>query len=247
MRTERLAEQTTTMPRKLAVIGSPQLHAPLHNPARTEAPRLLRGFFPMRNERTAPIQPDDLHAALGELRPVLLRIARVQLRNDTWAEDAVSETLLAALENAHKFAGRSQLKTWVVGILRHKMIDQLRRFNREVSTDAAAESAEDEVVERLYAETGSRVEAPLDWGDPEESLARMEFFDILEVCVEKLPPTLARVFMMREWLEFETPEICKELGINRGHLFVLLYRARMRLRECLEHKWFATPTGIGHA
>jgi RNA polymerase sigma-70 factor (ECF subfamily) len=235
------------MPRKLAGIATPGAPATLHNAARAEAPRTPRSFFPLRKKPTAPMQQEELHAALGELRPVLLRIARVQLRNDTWAEDAVSETLVAVLEGAHQFAGRSQLKTWVIGILRHKMIDQLRRFSREVSTDAASETAEDEIFDTIYAESGGRIEPPRDWGNPEESFARAEFFDILEVCVENLPATLARIFMMREWLELDTAEICKELGINRAHCFVLLYRARIRLRECLEQKWFATAPGIGHA
>jgi RNA polymerase sigma-70 factor (ECF subfamily) len=130
------------------------------------------------------------------------------------------------------------------------MMDQVRRFSREMSTDAAVETGDDEMLDQLYAESGSRVQSPVDWGNPEESLARVEFFDILQICVDDLPPTLARVFMMREWLELDTHEICKELGINRDHCFVLLYRARMRLRECLERKWFATAaleSGIGHA
>jgi RNA polymerase sigma-70 factor (ECF subfamily) len=196
-----------------------------------------------------PLDRDALHAALADMRPVLLRIARIQLRNDTWAEDAVSETLLAVLESAQSFRGRSQLKTWVIGILRHKIIDQLRRFKRELSTDAAAEPLEDEAIDHLYGESGSRIDAPLDWGDPEASFARVEFFQVLQLCVENLPPTIARAFMMREWLDFDTAQICKELDINRAHCFVLLFRARMRLRECLERKWFAqaAPTGVAHA
>ena len=82
-------------------------------------------------------------------------------------------------------------------------------------------------------------QAPLDWGDPEESLNRTQFFDVLQMCVEKLPTGLARIFMMREWLEYETAEICKELGITSTNCFVMLFRARMRLRECLEMSWFA--------
>ena len=180
-----------------------------------------------------------LSDALAGLRPVLFKLARLQLRNDTWAEDVVSETLIAALEAAPTFAGQSQLKTWVVGILKHKIIDQFRRAGREVSADAQAEAAEVESFDELFAPDGHRSSKPLDWGDPEENLRRTQFFEILQLCVDKLPPTLARIFMMREWLEYETGEICKELGITSTNAFVMLHRARLRLRECLEMNWFA--------
>ena len=175
---------------------------------------------------------------LAALRPSLLAIARLQLRNDTWAEDAVSETLVAALDGARRFAAQSQLKTWVVGILKHKIIDQFRRARREVSVDAQAEASEVESFDELFAADGHRASMPLAWGDPERSFEQAQFFDVLQTCVDRLPAALARVFMMREWLDYETSEICKELGITSTNCFVMLYRARMRLRECLEMNWF---------
>jgi len=182
---------------------------------------------------------DSLHGAVAELRPTLLRIARLQLRNDAWAEDAVSETLLSALEGAARFGGMSQLKTWVVGILKHKIIDQFRRSGREVSLEAATEAAQVETFDELYKADGHRVAEPLDWGDPEAAYSRVQFFEVLQMCVEELPAALARAFMMREWLELETAQICKELCISSTNCFVMLHRARMRLRECLEQRWFA--------
>jgi len=176
--------------------------------------------------------------SLAELRPALLKIARLQLRNDTWAEDVVSETMIAALEGAGGFAGQSQLKTWVVGILKHKIIDHFRRAAREVSTDAQVEAAEVETFDELYHPNGHRLDPPLDWGDPEQTLARTQFFEVLQLCVDRLPANLGRVFMMREWLELETEQICKELSITSTNCFVMLFRARMRLRECLESNWF---------
>ncbi len=178
-------------------------------------------------------------AALAALRPALLKIARLQLRNDTWAEDVVSETMLAALEGGRDFAGQSQLKTWVVGILKHKIIDQFRKGGREVSLEAQVEAAEVETFDELFDATDHRLAQPLDWGDPERSFSRVQFFEILQLCVDKLPANLGRVFMMREWLGMETAEICKELAITSTNCFVLLFRARMRLRECLEMNWFA--------
>jgi RNA polymerase sigma-70 factor (ECF subfamily) len=184
------------------------------------------------------VEAGDFERQLTALRPSLLAIARLQLRNETWAEDAVSETLIAALEGARAFAAQSQLKTWVVGILKHKIIDQFRRARREVSADAAIEAAEVENFEELFAPDGHRASMPLEWGDPERNFERAQFFDILQACVDRLPAALARIFMMREWLEYETSEICKELGITSTNCFVMLYRARMRLRECLEMNWF---------
>lgn len=174
------------------------------------------------------------------LRPQLLRFARTQLRNEAWAEDAVSETLLAALEKPGAFAGQSQLKTWLVGVLKHKLIDQLRRHQRE-ATVLDADDAED-LDSLLFDASGHWREPPRDWGDPSAALGQRQFFEVLEACCERLPPTQARVFMMREWLELETPEICKELAITSTNLWVLLHRARLRLRDCLQQHWFHLKT-----
>lgn len=79
----------------------------------------------------------------------------------------------------------------------------------------------------------------MDWGDPQEALASQQFIAMLQACVDDLPASLGRVFLLREWLEYETAEICKELGITATNCHVMLYRARMRLRECVETHWFA--------
>jgi RNA polymerase sigma-70 factor (TIGR02943 family) len=179
----------------------------------------------------------DLPALLETLRPQLLRYARLQLRNEAWAEDAVSETLLAALEKPEAFAGRAQPKTWLIGILKHKLVDQVRRHARECSiTD---EDGEDESLEdALFSASGHFREAPTDWGDPQAVCTQTQFLQVLDACVEKLPKQLGRVFLMREWLELETEEICKELSVTPTNLWVMLHRARLRLRECLQLNWF---------
>jgi len=180
-----------------------------------------------------------IDATLTELRPMLLKIARLQLRNDTWAEDVVSETLIAALEGAGRFGGQSQVKTWVVGILKHKIIDQFRKNGREVSVEAEQEANEAESFDEIFVEDGHFRDRPLPtWGDPEASLNRNQFLQVLQACIDRLPAGLGRIFMMREWLECDTDQICKELQITSTNCFVMLYRARMRLRECLELSWF---------
>lgn len=180
----------------------------------------------------------DFAAQVQALREPLLRFARAQLRNEAWAEDAVSETLLAALEKPQAFAGQSQLKTWLVGVLKHKLIDQLRRHQREATVLTADDQAD--IDESLFAADGHWREMPRDWGDPEAQLRQRQFFEVLELCVSRLPPAQGRVFMMREWLELESDEICKQLAISSTNLWVLLHRARLRLRDCLQTGWFDT-------
>jgi RNA polymerase sigma-70 factor (ECF subfamily) len=185
-----------------------------------------------------PHPEPDLATQLAPLRPHLLRFARLQLRNDSWAEDVVSETLLAVLEKPGAFGGQSSLKTYVIGILKHKIIDQLRSGNRDVHLETREDEGDDQAFDKLFSTDGHFRDAPPNWGDPHATLERQEFFEILQVCVERLPAAVGRVFMMREWLELDTEEICKELAISTSNCWVMLYRARMRLRECLQLNWF---------
>lgn len=176
---------------------------------------------------------------LAEHRTYLLRYARLQLRNDAWAEDAVSETLLAALSKPQSFGNRSQLKTWLVGILKHKVLDILRQRSREVSIDTSEDGdGSDELDALTFRSDGHFASAPASWGNPEQDLNSQQFFRVLEACTEKLPPTMGRVFLMREWLELSCEEVCKELNLTSTNLYVQLHRARLRLRECLELNWF---------
>ncbi len=181
----------------------------------------------------------DADAARGHeldaLRPALLRIARLHLRNDAWAEDCVSETLLAALENRTEFEARSKLKTWVVGILKHKIVDTFRAHRRE---QPLADPDDDEIDDGIFRPDGHYRDWPTDWVTPESQLSRDQFLETLEICVQMLPQAQGRIFLMREWLELPTPEICKELAITATNAGVLLHRARLRLRECLRLRWF---------
>lgn len=176
---------------------------------------------------------------VAALRPDLLKFARLQLRNDAWAEDAVSETLLAAVAKPAAFAQRSQLKTWLVGILKHKVIDTLRLHAREVSTSDDEGDGSDELEALLFKPDGHYRNAPSDWGNPEQDLRQRQFLSVLEACTEAMPAALGRAFLMREWLELSSEEICKELGWTATNLYVQLHRARLRLRECLDGRWFS--------
>lgn len=179
----------------------------------------------------------DLPALLETLRPQLLRYAQLQLRNPAWAEDAVSETMLAALEKPEAYAGRAAPKTWLIGILKHKLVDQVRRHARECSITSDDDEGAS-LEEQLFEEGGHFRETPIEWGDPQAVVGQGQFIKVLDACIEKLPNQLGRVFLMREWLELETDEICKELSITPTNLWVMLHRARLRLRECLQLNWF---------
>jgi len=182
----------------------------------------------------------SIESQLADYQPYLLRYARLQLRNEAWAEDAVSETLLAALAKPQSFGNRSQFKTWLVGILKHKVIDILRQRQREVCLDDHDGDGTEELEALMFKADGHYATPPVDWGGPSAALQSRQFFEVLEACAEKLPPAMARIFMMREWLELSSEEICKELALTPTNLYVQLHRARLRLRECLELNWFGT-------
>lgn len=175
-------------------------------------------------------------------RDYLLRFARLQLRNDTWAQDAVSETVLAALAKPQSFGNRSQLKTWLVGILKHKVIDALRHHSREISGLGTGDEDDADPLEYLgFKADGHFAQMPAEWGNPVQQIRNRQFLEIMDACINKLPVTQGRLFLMREWLELSSEEVCKELNLTSTNLYVQLHRARLRLRECLELNWFGKP------
>ncbi|MBY0242389.1 MAG: sigma-70 family RNA polymerase sigma factor [Burkholderiaceae bacterium] len=180
----------------------------------------------------------SLHVQLDAMRPQLIRFAYLQLRNPALAEDVVQDALIAVLEKPAAFSGQSSLRTYVTGILKFKIIDCLRLCARECQIDCHADQSEDDAIDALFREDGHVRELPQAWGDPDKTLEQKDFFKMLEFCLDKLPPRVARIFMMREWLELETDEICKELAISPSNAWVMLYRARVQLRECLDLNWF---------
>ena len=172
-------------------------------------------------------------------RGYLMKFARLQLRNEAWAEDAVSETVLAAIAKPQAFERRAQLRTWLVGILKHKIVDALRHQGREVALGQGDDVQADRLDHLPFDAGGHFAERPADWGNPEQDLGSRQFLSVLEACTEKLPAAQGRLFLMREWLEMSSEEICKELSLTPTNLYVQLHRARLRLRECLELNWFA--------
>jgi RNA polymerase sigma-70 factor (ECF subfamily) len=180
---------------------------------------------------------------LTEVRRDMLRFARLQLRDDALAEDVVQEAIAGGLAGGREFAGRSALKTWVFAILRNKIVDAIRERGRSINVSAlsAEEEEMDETLDGLFRPDAHwQAEAqPMAWGDPEAALDQEQFWAVFEACLKHLPANTARVFMMREFLEFDTDEVCAELSISISNCHVILHRARNGLRRCLEQNWFA--------
>ncbi|MBK9605116.1 MAG: sigma-70 family RNA polymerase sigma factor [Betaproteobacteria bacterium] len=189
----------------------------------------------------------DFAAAVNAQRAYLLRIARLQLPERERAEDVVQETILAALESQDSYAGKSSVKSWLTGILKHKIIDAIRRSAREPAVPAMGGEGDIDDLDVFFSEHDHDhwESKPADWRNPERDLEQKQFMDMIDFCLERLPPNTARVFMLHEVMGLESDEICKELQITATHLWVILYRARMLLRKCLEQNWFARAETAG--
>lgn len=173
----------------------------------------------------------------------LYRYALMRLRDSQRAEDAVQETFLAALKAQNSFGGQSSERTWLIGILKHKIIDHYRKTSREVN--AVFEGEGGVANEETFRVTGQWVghwkneTAPQEWGaGPDALLESKDFWEILQECLNHMPARMAQVFTLREMDEMSTEEICETLQITTSNFWVLIHRARLHLRRCLETKYF---------
>ena len=174
----------------------------------------------------------------------LYRYALVRVRDAALAEDLLQETLLAAVGAHQSHAGRSTERTWLVGIMKHKVIDHFRRVTRngkfQLSTDG-----DDEID---FEESGPwrghwrEERAPNSWTvGAAQSLESREFWEVLEHCLSQLPPQMSIAFTLREIDGLTSGEICEILSISPNNLWVLLHRSRTKLRQLLEANWFSRP------
>jgi len=180
---------------------------------------------------------------LAKHRPMLFRYALLQLRDIELADDVVQETLLAAWQAPGVFEGKATLRTWLIGILKHKIADHWRRSAREIiSADLdQIDTCDDEADEDDFFLIDGHWNGGLgSWSDPEAALKQQEFWSIYETCQNNLPPKMANVFMLRELVGLEAEEVCRESGLSEANYWVTMHRARLRLRECLEIRWFNT-------
>lgn len=191
-------------------------------------------------------QATDFFDEIAALRPLLFRLAHLELQDKASAEDAAQEAVLAALEGLDRFEGRSSVKTWLISILRFKVLDILRAKKR-LRPVADAAGLKDELdlsdFDGLFEDNGCWATEKDSWSDPQSNFERVEFFEILEACLTHLPSNSARVFLMREWLELASSEISERTDLTPGNIRVLLYRARMQLRTCLDKNWMGSDVG----
>jgi RNA polymerase sigma-70 factor, ECF subfamily len=188
----------------------------------------------------------DAPESLASHRSFLYSYALARLRMPSAAEELVQETLLAAVEGQAAFRGESKLRTWLTGILKHKIIDWLRSEARNparASSRLASDSDDpyEDTCDALFDSAGNWVTPPSEWPSPEQSFDNERFWEMIEGCLARLPAATARAFYLREIEGSSTEEICAELGISQSNCWVMLHRARLSLRQYLEEHWFANP------
>ena len=198
----------------------------------------------------APSRISDPERWVEAYGDYLFKYALMRLRDSAKAEDAVQETFLVALKGGKTFAGRSAEKSWLVGILKNKICDYYRKASRETSfTDMEFYSDEERdrfIPDGLFKDGWIHELGPLEWSsDPGASLDSQEFWKTFHDCSSKLPKNVAAAFSLREVDGVESKEICAMLNISENNLWVMLHRARMALRRCLETNWFGKQEGSG--
>jgi RNA polymerase sigma-70 factor (ECF subfamily) len=176
---------------------------------------------------------------LAAHRAYLMKIARMELRDEHLAEDCVSDALTQAYERRAGFRGDSSLRTWLTTILKNRIIDLLRKQWREQPLET--ESGGEDEFDPLFDDSGHWVQRPSDIPDPAKLCEQGAFLDAVQNCVNRLPKRIGQVFVLREVFGSDTHDICKDLGLTTSNVWVQLYRARMMLRTCLEQR------GFGHA
>lgn len=172
----------------------------------------------------------------------LFRFVHSRVRDSRVAEDLVQETFLAALRARKTFDGRSAERTWLTGILKHKIVDYIRKQSRELPVDNIESLAD--LSDEFFDDKGRWKVGPVKWiADPTKLYEQKEFLEIVYRCLSKLTDRLSKAFTLREMDGLSTEEICKVLNITATNCWVLLYRARMGMRHCLEVNWFGKIPG----
>ncbi|AOU99658.1 hypothetical protein BI364_09575 [Acidihalobacter yilgarnensis] len=172
----------------------------------------------------------------------LYRHALIRTGDPAVAEDIVQETLLSAWQHREQFAMRSSEKTWLIGILRHKIADHYRQHSRSRETSVDFDALEQDgsnLERRVFDENGHWRQDLSKWGrDPLKETEADALWDVLAVCLGRLPELQREAFNLQEFQEGSSDEVALALGVKPNHLYVLLHRARLSIRQCLEALWF---------
>lgn len=170
----------------------------------------------------------------------LFRFAQFRVRRTDIAEELVQETFLAAWKGIERFEGKSSLKTWLVTILKNKIMDHFRKASRDQEV-SATESSEggDERMDALFNRFGIWRTLLEEWKTTPEGLIEQQgFVEQVRNCIDNLPQRMKEVFTLRSVEDVPTSEVCEMMNISENNLWVILYRARMQLRSCLDMNWF---------
>ncbi len=174
---------------------------------------------------------------LEEHGDALFAFAMLRVGKRELAEDLVQDTLLVAIKSFRQFDGRSSIRTWLIGILKRKIVDQFRRNEVEQRHLSAAKQPKDG-LNAHRAEPSYRTDGGAWKHDPATTMESAEFWQKFEECRRKLPAKLLSAFVLREIDQASHRDVCQQLGISASNLSVRLYRARLAMRQCLERNWF---------
>lgn len=151
------------------------------------------------------------------------------------AQDLVQDTFFAGLKSMKNFKGEASERTWLVSILKRKIIDHYRKINSNKGKAEVRMNYSDDENEGDWLE--ERVADPFD-KTAEDTLENEELSVAIHNCLDKLPQKQANVFKMKTILNYETEVICNELNITASNLWVIIHRARTSMASCLEENWF---------
>jgi RNA polymerase sigma-70 factor (ECF subfamily) len=172
----------------------------------------------------------------------LFRYALLRVRDANAAEDLVQEALLAAVKARHSFAGGSSVRTWLIGILKHKIADHHRSNDRAPQT---TNDSEDSTIDSWFDEQGRWRNPPKPWNrSPSSAMESREFWEIFRVCLDDVPERAREAFSLRILEGMDSEDVCQVVGVSPTNFWVLMHRARARLRNCLGEHWFKlSPEG----
>jgi len=166
----------------------------------------------------------------------LFRYALFRLGNEEVARDITQETFIAAWRAQKKFRGDSSVRTWLIGILKHKITDYVRKQIRDRNL---VDRLGSDPTSDYFDTSGNWLQPVQEWhDDPERLYSNQQFLQALHACIGKLPEHHKHVFLLRELNGGETGDVCKACDITPTNLHVIMHRARLALRHCLEKNWF---------
>lgn len=189
------------------------------------------------NQAISALKATDIASLFEEHSDYLYRYALLHFKNPEQARDLVQDTFVAVARAHDTFKGQSSIRTWLTSILKHKLIDHIRR--KSTSSEVSLDDLADRGMEHFFDSSGHWTEAgPRDWGrNPEQTAERNEFLSIINSCLGKLLERFRQIFLLKEWDGLSRDQISAELGVTANNVGVILHRARVSLRECVGSNW----------